>query len=105
MHSRPTRVFGVVATILFVASACGGGSSPAPGTAGPTTAATTTPATVGPPPTFAPVAVRWYCCLGTGEDPAQVPTENHVADGFATKNPGSCLKIKIVTYDAARDTL
>ena len=106
MHSRPTRVFGLLATVLFVASACGGAASPPPGaTAGPTTAATTTPATAGPPATFAPAALRWYCCLGTGEDPAQLPTENKVAAGFATKHPGSSLKLEIVTYDAARDTL
>ncbi|MEO8272877.1 MAG: extracellular solute-binding protein [Chloroflexota bacterium] len=110
MHSRPTRVLGLLATILFVASACGSAASPPPGattgaTAGPTTATTTTPATVGPPPSFAPAALRWYCCLGTGEDPAQLPTENEVAAGFGTKNAGSSLKLEIVTYDAARDTL
>lgn len=106
MHSRPTRVFGLLVTMVFVAAACGGSASPPPGASGnPTSAATTTPATAGPPATFAPAALRWYCCLGTGEDPSQVPTENQVADGFAAKHPGSSLKIEIVTYDAARDTL
>ena len=105
MHSRPTRIIGLVAAIVFVASACGGGTASSAPTTGATTAATTTPATVGPPPSFAPAALRWYCCLGTGEDPAQVPTEEQVAAGFATKHPGSSLKIEIVTYNAARDTL
>jgi multiple sugar transport system substrate-binding protein len=93
----------LLAAIAIVAAACGGpAGSPSPGTtAGPTIA----PATAGPPATFAPAALRWYCCLGTGEDPAQVPTEEEVAAGFATKHPGSSLKIEIVTYDAARDTL
>ena len=103
MHSRPTRVIGLLAAIVIVAAACGGpAGSPSAGTsAGPTIP----PATAGPPATFAPAALRWYCCLGTGEDPSQVPTEEEVAAGFATKHPGSSLKIEIVTYDAARDTL
>jgi multiple sugar transport system substrate-binding protein len=108
VHSRPTRLIGLLATMVFVASACGGSASPKPATAGPTTAATvapTTAVTVGPPPSFAPAALRWYCCLGTGEDPTQVPTENQVAAGFGTKHAGSSLKIEIVTYDAAVDTL
>ena len=107
MHSRPTRVFGLLLTIVFVAAACGGTASPPPGaTAGPTTvAATAPPVTAGPPATFAPAALRWYCCLGTGQDENQVPVENQVADAFAAKYPGSSLKIEIVTYDAARDTL
>ncbi len=104
MHSRPTRVIGLLAAIVIVAAACSPAASSAP-SAGATTAATTTPATEGPAATFAPAALRWYCCLGTGEDPEQVPTENQVADGFAAKYPGSSLKIEIVTYDAARDTL
>jgi multiple sugar transport system substrate-binding protein len=104
VHSRPTRVIGLLAAIVVVAAACGP-STPSTGpTTGPTTAATTNP-TVAAPATFAPAALRWYCCLGTGEDPAQLPTENKVADGFAAKYPGSTLKLEVVTYDAARDTL
>lgn len=106
MHSRPMRVIGLLAAILIVASACSPSASQSPGaTTGPTTAATTTPATAAPPPSFSPAALRWYCCLGTGEDPSQVPTENQVAAGFAAKHPGSSLKIEIVTYDSARNTL
>jgi multiple sugar transport system substrate-binding protein len=103
--SRPPRIPGLLAAIAVLAAACsGGGPTAAPGnpTAGPTTAQTAAPATAAP---LEPAALRWYCCLGTGEDPAQVPTENQVADGFATMHPGSSLKLEIVTYDQARDTL
>ena len=106
MHSRPTRIIGVLATFAFVASACGGTTPTAAPTGGaPTVAVTAAPVTAAPPATFAPAALRWYCCLGTGQDPSQVPTEEQVAAGFATAQPGSSLKIEIVTYDAARDTL
>src|SRR5215212_5469747 len=90
--------------IVIVAAACG---SPAK-SAGPSGGASQAPsgaATAGPPATFAPAALRWYCCLGTGEDPSQVPTEEEVAAGFAEAYPGSSLKLEIVTYDAARNTL
>jgi multiple sugar transport system substrate-binding protein len=106
VHSRSTRLVGLLAAAMIVVSACGGNTASPAATGGtPTSAATTTPATAGPPASFAPAALRWYCCLGTGEDPSQVPTENEVADGFAAKHAGSSLKLEIVTYDAARDTL
>lgn len=105
MHSRPTRVIGLLATIVLVASACTPAASPAvtgaPATGGPTTA----PVTAGPPPSFAAADLRWYCCLGTGEDPTQVPVEEKIAAGFATKHPGSKLTFEVVTYDLARSTL
>ncbi len=52
-----------------------------------------------------PVELRWYCCLGTGEDPAQVPTEEEVAAAVTEAFPHITLKFEVVTYDAARDTL
>ncbi|HUQ44544.1 MAG TPA: extracellular solute-binding protein [Candidatus Limnocylindria bacterium] len=109
MRSRP-RILGLLLGAIFVAAACSTPTASGPAaTTGVTptqgTGATTPPATQAAAATFAPAQLRWYCCLGTGEDPSQVPTENQVADAFATKYPGSSLKIEIVTYDAARDTL
>ncbi|HET7182436.1 MAG TPA: extracellular solute-binding protein [Candidatus Limnocylindrales bacterium] len=109
MHSR-SRITGLLATIAIVVSACGGNTASPAATGGGSTAAatggaTTAPGTPAAPASFAPAALRWYCCLGTGEDPSQVPTENQVADGFAAKHPGSSLKLEVVTYQAARDTL
>jgi multiple sugar transport system substrate-binding protein len=94
---------------MFVAVACSGAATPAPGTAGPTSAPTTA-ATAAPTiaphqtfsvPDFAPAALRWFCCLGTGDAPEQQPTENAVAAGFAAKYPGSSLKFEVTAYDAA----
>ena len=98
----------ILATVLLVASACST-SAPtlAPGTSSPTAAGPTGPAPTAAPhqtfniPAFAPAALRWFCCLGTGDAPEQQPTEKAVADGFAGKYPGSSLKIEISTYDAA----
>jgi multiple sugar transport system substrate-binding protein len=104
VRTRPKQIFGLMAAAMFAGAACGpSGPSGAP-SAGPTTAATAA-ATEAAAATFAPAQLRWYCCLGTGEDPTQVPTENQVAAGFATKYPGSGLKFEVVTYQAARDTL
>ena len=113
MHeqSRHThrRLLAIVATAAVVAGCIGGGATPgatSSGTQAPpaTQSATEVPATFGLA-SFAAAKLRWYCCLGTGEDPSQVPTENKIADGFATAFPGSSLKFEVTTYDAARDTL
>jgi multiple sugar transport system substrate-binding protein len=111
MH-RTHRLLPILASVLFIASACGSStSSTAPATAAATAG---TPATAAPVataaqtfslPAFSPATLRWYCCLGTGEDPSQQPTEKSVADAFGTAFPGSSLKFEVVTYDSARNTL
>lgn len=61
---------------------------------------------IGPPVAAQdPVEIRWYCCLGTGEDPAQLPAEKAVVDAFNASHPDIHLVFETVTYDAARDTL
>jgi multiple sugar transport system substrate-binding protein len=98
----------LVAGLILVASACSGPSA----SVQPTPRNTFNPATLPPVvqqtfhiPDFSPAALRWYCCLGTGEDPAQLPTEKAAAAGFATKYPGSSLTLEVTTYDSAVDTL
>ncbi|MGH2538700.1 MAG: extracellular solute-binding protein [Candidatus Promineifilaceae bacterium] len=51
------------------------------------------------------VQIRWFCCLGTGDDPAQVPTEQEVVADFNAAHPDIELVLEIVDYDAARDAL
>src|SRR5258706_13682344 len=111
MH-RSHRLLAILATVTFVASACGASTTSQAPSVQPTAKNTFNPVVL---PTFAgqtfhvpafqPAALRWYCCLGAGEDPSQKPTEDKVAAGFATKYPGSSLKLEITTYDAAVDTL
>ena len=38
--------------------------------------------------------IRWYCCLGTGDDPAQVEVEQKVADDCSAANPGIHLQFE-----------
>ena len=114
MLTRPPRVLALLATIILVAGACGGpNATVAPSQGGSATSGP--PATEGPTaapaqtfhiPEFEPAALRWFCCLGGGEDPeAQVPTEEDVAAGFAERYPGSSLEFEVTTYDAAPDAL
>jgi multiple sugar transport system substrate-binding protein len=110
--TRPPRVLALLATIILVAGACGGPSattrpslggaaSGPPATEGPTAA----PAQTFHVPEFEAADLRWYCCLGGGEDPSQTPTEEAVAADFAAKYPGSSLDFEVTTYNEAAQTL
>jgi multiple sugar transport system substrate-binding protein len=56
-------------------------------------------------PSVPPGGLRWYCCLGTGQDQAQVEFENSVAADFSAAHPDTPLVFEVVTYDAAYDQL
>jgi multiple sugar transport system substrate-binding protein len=49
--------------------------------------------------------VRWFVGLGTGTDPAQVPTEEAVVKAFNESQDEIELLLEIVPYNSARDTL
>lgn len=51
------------------------------------------------------VEIRWYCCLGTGEDPAQIEVENAVVEAFNASHPNIKLTFEPIPYASARDTL
>src|SRR5207244_6831224 len=109
VRTKPRRIFGLMAAALFVAAACGTSNAPS---VAPTPRNTFNPATLPPVavqtfhiPEFQPAKLRWYGCLGTGEDAAQQPTEKAAAAAFGTKYPGSSLSLEVVTYDSAVDTL
>ena len=85
-----------VAASMMLAS-CG---APAP-TAAPATAA---PATAAPAPA-GKVLVRWFCCVGTGDNQVQVPIETAVVNDFNQMQDKIYLSIDIVPNASARDTL
>ncbi len=98
------RAGALLATLVLIVAACG------PATTNPSSAAS------GPPAASAPAAsqsaapagvveIRWYCCLGTGENPEQLPVEQEVIDAFNASHPNIKLSFEVVTYDAARNTL
>lgn len=113
MNSQPrsslARGLAAFATVVLVAGCSGTSTTISPTVAAtqaaPTEVASLPPAATYAIPSFAPANLRWYCCLGTGEDPTQTPTEKNVAAGFAAAFPGNTLKFEVTTYDAARDTL
>jgi multiple sugar transport system substrate-binding protein len=110
MRTRPSRAAVLVAVVALIVGACGpGGGTQAPATAGSQAPGQSQASGGSQPPaapaSFAPAQLRWYCCLGTGEDPVQIPVEEEVAAGFGQKYPGSSLKFEVVTYEQARNTL
>ncbi|PZG54253.1 sugar ABC transporter substrate-binding protein [Spongiactinospora gelatinilytica] len=53
----------------------------------------------------APVQLRWYCCLGTGEQADQVKAQQAVVDEFNARHRDIKVKLDVVPYNSARDTL
>jgi multiple sugar transport system substrate-binding protein len=101
MRTRLTPWIAVVAIVALIVGACGT-AAPTTSTAPGASAASQPPASG---PAGAPVEIRWYCCLGTGENPEQLPVEQKVVDDFNASHPNIVLKFEVVTYDAARNTL
>jgi multiple sugar transport system substrate-binding protein len=102
MSTKMFRAGSMLAALALVAAACGPATnipSAAPsGSAGASQPATSASAA-------GVVDIRWYCCLGTGENPEQLPVEQKVVDAFNASHPNIKLKFEVVTYDAARNTL
>jgi multiple sugar transport system substrate-binding protein len=98
-------------------------ASVSPGTNQPSSEATEPPpseeataeASGTPPPTPVIVApesvapgvklVRWYCCLGTGDDPTQVKVEKKVIEDFNKAHSDIQIEGEFVLYAQAYDTL
>lgn len=107
--SRASRIPAVLAVLALVVSACGGGSTAAPSAAAtPTVAPSATPAgstgaaTV---PPGGPVTVKWFCCLGAGDDPIQLAAEQKVVEAFNASHPNIKLVFDHAAYAGARDAL
>lgn len=74
----------------------------------PAPAAATTPSmTPAPEPTpmEGRVQVRWFCCLGSGDDPQQQELQQKVADEFNASQDKIQLIREVIDYDVARDAL
>jgi len=89
MHRQHSaRAAAVFAILGLVISACSGGN--ASSSAGGSAAS-------GPP-----VEIKWYCCLGTGDDKSQLPIEAQVVADFNKSHPHIHLVFDHVAYDGAR---
>ena len=123
---RRLGAFLAIAVLLF--AACGSAttsstpgasaSSAAGASSAPSSAASadaSASASVAPAPTPIPIAnstgkpgdveLRWYCCLGQGDQPEMVDAEQKVAQGFNDSHPGIHLTFEAYPYLGARDAL
>jgi multiple sugar transport system substrate-binding protein len=94
MRSTIPRAGAALATLALVLAACGGTSSQSPGGSGAASQGT-----------GEVVDIHWFCCLGTGDDPQQVPTEQQVVADFNASHPNINLILEIVDYDSAFDAM
>lgn len=99
---------GVVA-MTFALAACGSSSSPssssggataAPSSAAPSQAAE--PSTLPTVPPGGPVSIKWFCCLGGGDDEDSLKTFKKLADKFNATHPNIKVTIDHTAYEGAR---
>jgi len=104
----------VGATVVgLLVAACGGAASPAPSSAGQSTAAqpsagtsaAASPSTAATVPPGGPITIKWFCCLGGGDDPSQLKVEAQVVKDFNASHPNIKLVFDHAAYSGARDAL
>lgn len=102
MRSTVLRFGSVLAILALVLAACGGqtGQSEDPGSSPAASEADSSE-----PATGDVVEIRWFCCLGAGDDPAQVPTEEAVVEAFNESHDDIELVLEIVDYEQAFDVM
>ena len=92
--------FGVWMVLLsLIVSACGTqtGQTDEPDASGP--------AATGEAPTGEVVEIRWFCCLGTGDDPGLVDIQQGVVDDFNASQDRINVTLEVVEYEEAYDIL
>ena len=99
----------VVAVFAMVFAACGGAASPSPaapsGQASPSAAASLLPSqTPVPSPNFTgpPVTLKWFCCLGGGDDPSTDKVFKQVIKDFNASQTHIKLVYDHTAYAGAR---
>ena len=94
MRSTLPRAGAALATLVLVLAACGGAPA-SPGASGAASDGATGEV----------VEIRWFCCLGAGDDPAQVEVEQAVVDAFNETHDNIELVLEVVQYEEAYDIL
>jgi multiple sugar transport system substrate-binding protein len=51
------------------------------------------------------VEIRWFCCVGTGDDPDLVEIEQGVVDDFNESHPNIHVTLEVIEYEEAFDAL
>jgi multiple sugar transport system substrate-binding protein len=94
MRSTIPRLGAVLVSLGLVLAACGG------------TTSTSSGAPSASEGTGEPVTIRWFCCLGAGDNgETQVPTERAVVEAFNASHPNIKLELEVVDYDSAFDAM
>jgi multiple sugar transport system substrate-binding protein len=91
MHKQRSTRAAAVVILMMAISACSAG-----GSASPSASAAT------PQPTGPPVEIKWFCCLGTGDDKSQLPVEMKFVDDFNKSQTHIKLVFDHVVYAGAR---
>ena len=90
-------VWMVVMSIILAACGSQGGESEEPeGSGGAATS---------DEPTGEVVEIRWFCCVGTGDDPDLVEIEQGVVDDFNESHPNIHVTLEVIEYEEAFDAL
>jgi multiple sugar transport system substrate-binding protein len=117
MASRLSRPGVLLAIVVLLTTACGTSSTgPSASTGG---AASAVPASVAaseapasqiavsePPATVppgGPIQIRWFCCLGGGDDPSQQKAFQEVIKDFNASHPNIKVVFDHTAYEGARD--
>jgi multiple sugar transport system substrate-binding protein len=98
MRTHPYRVLAPIVIAMLVLAACGDGGQSSDEPSGSQAASSDGG-------TGEVVEINWFCCLGAGDDPAQVPTEQAVVDAFNESHDNIELVLEIVDYDTAQDVM
>jgi multiple sugar transport system substrate-binding protein len=108
---RAIRTLVAVVVLALVAGACGGSTA----TTVPSTVASTPPASLAPSeaastptgpatvPPGGPVTIKWFCCLGGGDDSSTLKVFDQIITTFNAAHPNIKLVLDHVAYDGARD--
>jgi multiple sugar transport system substrate-binding protein len=113
MERTSGRLLVLIALVGLVFAACGSSTTSQAPSAGASAEASAeasgsaAPTAVSAGSTGKPgdINIVWFCCLGTGDAPEQVPVEQQVAEAFNAANPGIHLSFQAYLYQAARDAL
>jgi multiple sugar transport system substrate-binding protein len=102
MRSTVLRFGSLFAVLALVLAACGGqtGQSEAPGASTGSNEPDSSEPVAGDP-----VEIHWFCCLGAGDSPEQVPTEEAVVEAFNATHDDIELVLEVVDYDSAFDVM
>ena len=94
-------LFAILALVLAACSGGGGSSSEPDGSQAAESEAAESEGATGEV-----VEIRWFCCLGAGDDAeTQVPTEEAVVAAFNESHDDIELVLEVVDYDSAYDAL